>query len=68
MEKARDFEKEVTRAEAKAAHYDLGEALLQISVVLCSSTLFTLRRTDFLLGLALGAAGLAVAASTFFIH
>src|ERR1700722_11724625 len=68
MEKAHDFEKEVTRAEAKAAHYDLGEALLQIAVVLCSITLFTRKRTYFLLGLALGAAGLAIAASTFFIH
>src|ERR1700733_15862309 len=27
-EKARDYEKEVARAEAKASHYDLGEALL----------------------------------------
>ncbi|HEX3967971.1 MAG TPA: DUF4337 domain-containing protein, partial [Edaphobacter sp.] len=61
QEKARDFEREVSRAEAKAAHYDLGEALLQIAVVLCSITLFTRTRAYFLLGLALGSWGLGVA-------
>jgi hypothetical protein len=66
-EKARDFEREVTHAEAKAARYDLGEALLQIAVVLCSITLFTRNRAYFLLGLALGAGGIIVAASAFFI-
>jgi hypothetical protein len=60
-EKARDFEREVTQAEAKAAHYDLGEALLQIAVVLCSITLFTRTRAYFLLGLGLGAVGLVIA-------
>jgi hypothetical protein len=63
QEKARDFEHEVTRAEATAARYDLGEALLQIAVVLCSITLFTRRRAYFLLGLAIGAGGLLIAAS-----
>lgn len=62
-EKARDFEREVTRAEAKAAHYDLGEALLQIAVVLCSITLFTRNRAYFLLGLGLGAGGIVIALS-----
>jgi flagellar biosynthesis protein FliP len=61
QEKAREFEAEVTRAEAKASHFDLGEALLQIAVVLCSVTLFTRRRAYFLLGLSLGAAGVVVA-------
>jgi Domain of unknown function (DUF4337) len=68
QEKARDFEAEVSHAEAQAAHYDLGEALLQIAVVLCSITLFTRRRAYFLLGLALGAAGVAVAASALLVH
>jgi hypothetical protein len=63
QDKTRDFEKEVSRAEAKAGHYDLGEALLQIAVVLCSITLFTRNRAYFLLGLGLGAAGLIVAFS-----
>jgi hypothetical protein len=68
MTKAREFEREVGFAEQRAARYDLGEALLQIAVVLCSVTLFTRKRTWFLLGIGLGAAGLLVAASTFLIH
>ena len=68
QDKAREFENEVTHAEQKAARYDLGEALLQIAVVLCSITLFTRRRSYFLLGLTLGLGGLAIAASAFFVH
>ena len=68
QEQARDFEKEVKHAEAQAGRYDLGEALLQISVVLSSITLFTRRRTYFVGGLCLGAAGLLIAASAMFVH
>jgi len=67
QEKAREFEQEVTKAEAKAAHYDLGEALLQIAVVLCSITLFTRNRAYFLLGLAIGVAGIVVAFTAFLV-
>jgi len=67
QEKALDFEREVTKAEHKAGHYDLGEALLQIAVVLCSITLFTRNRAYFLLGLALGVAGIVVAFTAFFV-
>jgi hypothetical protein len=67
QEKAREFEREVTHAEAKAARYDLGEALLQIAVVLCSITLFTRNRAYFLLGLALGAAGIVIAFSALLV-
>ncbi len=66
--KAREFEAEVDRAEHRAARYDLGEALLQIAVVLCSVTLFTRNRRYFFLGLTLGAAGLLVAASGLLVH
>ena len=51
------------KAEAKAVRFDLGEALLQISVVLSSITLFTRRRSFFMGGLGLGVAGVAIAAS-----
>lgn len=64
--KAREFEGEVGRAERKANRFDLGEALLQIAVVLCSVTLFTRKRAYFLFGLSLGAAGLVIAASAIF--
>lgn len=63
---AREYEEEVQRAEKKAGRFDLGEALLQIAVVLSSITLLTRQRTYFLLGLALGAAGLLIAAAGFF--
>lgn len=65
---AGDFEREVEHAESKALRYDLGEALLQISVVLCSITLFTRKRAYFLLGLGIGAIGILVAASAFLVH
>jgi len=62
-EKALDFEKDVSHSEHQASRYDLGEALLQISVVLCSITLFTRRKLYFVLGLSIGVVGLLVAAS-----
>jgi Domain of unknown function (DUF4337) len=65
---AESFERQVEHAEAQAGHFDLGEALLQISVVLCSITLFTRRRSYFLGGLLLGAAGLVVAASAWLVR
>jgi len=65
---AREFEAEVKLAERKASRYDLGEALLQIAVVLSSITLFTRNRGYFFLGLLLGATGIAVAASVVLIH
>jgi hypothetical protein len=60
---AREYEEEVKKAEAKAVRFDIGEALLQISVVLSSITLFTRRKSFFYGGLALGAAGFIVAAA-----
>jgi len=67
QEKAREFEREVDHAEHQAARYDLGEALLQIAVVLCSITLFTRKRAYFLLGLSLGATGIVVAFSALLV-
>jgi hypothetical protein len=68
QDKAHEFESEVARAEARASRYDLGEALLQIAVVLSSITLFTRNRTYFFLGLTLGSVGLLVAASALLVH
>lgn len=65
---AHEYEHEVTHAEGQAARYDLGEALLQIAVVLSSITLFTRRRSYFFLGLSLGAIGILIAASAVFVH
>ena len=63
QEKAHAYEDDVKHTEHQAARYDLGEALLQIAVVLCSVTLFTRKRSYFIFGLSLGAAGLIVAAT-----
>jgi hypothetical protein len=68
QETAKGFEDEVTKAEAKAVRFDLGEALLQISVVLSSITLFTRRRSFFAGGLGLGVAGVAIAASAWLVR
>jgi hypothetical protein len=65
---AKEYEDEVRLAEAKAVRFDLGEALLQISVVLSSITLFTRQRSFFVGGLSLGAIGLVVAASAWLVH
>lgn len=65
---AEAFERQVEHTEHRAARYDLGEALLQIAVVLCSITLFTRTRAYFLLGLAMGAVGILVAGSALLVH
>lgn len=62
---AREYEAEVQRAEKKAGRFDLGEALLQIAVVLSSITLLTRQRMYFFFGLALGVVGLLYAAFGF---
>ena len=55
-------------AEAKAVRFDLGEALLEISVVLSSITLLTRRRSFFVGGLSLGVVGVAIAASAWLVR
>ena len=68
QEKAQDLEREVALAERRADRYDLGEALLEIAVVLSSITLLTRQQVYFLLGLVLGLAGLIAAASAQLVH
>lgn len=65
---ARRLESEVQVAEKKASRFDLGEALLQIAVVLSSITLLTRRRTYFFFGLTIGLAGVLIAATAFLTH
>jgi hypothetical protein len=67
-EHAKEHEAEVDVAEAKAGRFDLGEALLQISVVLASITLLTRRNLYVTAALVLGTAGLLIAASAFLLH
>jgi Domain of unknown function (DUF4337) len=68
QDKAHELEDEVTRAESKAARFDLGEALLQISVVLASITLLTRLSRFAVAALVLGGLGVVIAASAFLLH
>jgi hypothetical protein len=65
---ARELEAEVKKAEIRAGRFDLGEALLQISVVLSSITLFTRQRSYFFGGLSLGVVGMVIAASAWLVR
>ena len=65
---AHDREAEVDRSEHRAARFDLGEALLQIGVVLASITLLTRRWFYVLVALALGGGGLLAAGSALLIR
>ncbi len=68
QKQAREFEHEVDIAERKGARYDLGEALLQISIVLSSVTLLTKKSAYWILGMAVGAVGLVFSALALLIH
>lgn len=65
---AESLETEVKRAEHRADRYDLGEAMLEIAVVLSSITLLTKQQQYFILGCALGIGGMFIAASALFVH
>ncbi|MGI4828592.1 MAG: DUF4337 domain-containing protein [Janthinobacterium lividum] len=65
---ARAKEAEVTIAEKRAARFDLGEALLQIGVVLASITLLTRHRRYVAIALTLGLGGLLAAMSALLVH
>jgi hypothetical protein len=65
---ANEYHEKVEIAEKKATRFDLGEALLQIAVVLSSITLFTRRKSFFYGGLLLGAAGVVVAAAAWLVR
>jgi hypothetical protein len=65
---AREFESEVHKAERHADRFDLGEALLEIGLVITSITLLTRQRAYWGLGMAFGAVGLTIAAWAFFIR
>lgn len=65
---AKEFEEKVELAEARASRYDLGEALLQIAVILASITLLTRKSLYVLTAVVLGVGGLVVAASAFLVH
>jgi len=65
---ARDLQNEVGKAESMAGRFDLGEALLQIAVVLASITLLTRHHRYVVVGCILGVAGVIVTASAYMLH
>ena len=65
---AKEFEDRVEVQERRAARFDLGEALLQIGVVIVAITLLTRQRAYWFFGMAFGLAGLICAALSFLVH
>ena len=68
QESAHELEGEVAGAERRATRYDLGEALLEIAVVLSSITLLTQQKRFFYFGLCLGVLGVIEGASALLMH
>ena len=62
-EDAREFEKETDLARRRADRFDLGEGFLEAALVIASVTLLTKWRLYWVMGIALGLAGLAVAST-----
>lgn len=65
---ARKLEAEVKVSESKGARFDLGEALLQIAIVLASITLLTRQQRYVAAGALLGIAGIIAACTAFLVH
>lgn len=65
MDKAQELERRVDHAEAKAVRFDLGEALLEIALVVTSVTLLTRRFLYWYIGMAFALAGILSAASAY---
>jgi hypothetical protein len=68
QKKATELEAEVGVLEQHASRYDLGEALLEIALVITSITLLTRKQTFMYVGWVFGAAGLICAASVLLLH
>jgi Domain of unknown function (DUF4337) len=65
QDEAQSLEAEVKLAERRADRFDLGEALLEIGLVVSSITLLTRLRTYWYLGVVFGVAGVVVACLAF---
>ena len=61
------LEAEVKLAEGKAKFFDLGEALLEIGLVITSVTLLTRRRTYWYVGIFFSLIGILSATSALFL-
>jgi hypothetical protein len=61
--KARELEEETKHERRRADRFDLGEAILEIALVITSITLLSGRRLFWILGMLLGIAGIALGVS-----
>ena len=68
QEKAEKLEQKVGAAEARANRFDLGEALLEIGLVVTSVTLLTRSKAYWYFGLVFALAGVLSAASAYLLH
>ncbi len=66
--KAEALEAKVEQAEARADRFDLGEALLEIGLVITSVTLLTRSRIYWYFGMVASLVGIASAVSAYFLH
>jgi hypothetical protein len=67
QEKAETLETTVEQAEVRANRFDLSEALLEIGLVISSVTLLTRTKAYWYLGIVFSLAGIASAATVFFL-
>lgn len=67
-EKAKERERERDLVSRRADRFDGGEALLEIGLVICSITLLTKRKGFWVGGVLIGALGIMLAATGFFLH
>jgi hypothetical protein len=67
-EEAKRLEAERDSAARKADRFDGGEALLEIGLVICSITLLAKRKEFWFAGMLIGASGVALAITGFFIR
>jgi hypothetical protein len=65
---AKELETEVRTKERRANRFDLGEAMLEIGLVITSITLLTRQRTYWGLGLGFGVAGVIIVSWAFLIR
>jgi hypothetical protein len=65
---AKDLEEERDLAARKADRFDGGETLLEIGLVICSITMLTKRKLFWFGGMLIGALGVGLALTGFFLH
>ncbi len=67
-ENAKKLEEEVKVQQRRADRFDLGEVMLEAALVICSITLLTRKRVFWVVGLAMGFAGVITGSLGFLIH